>query len=185
MTEPIKSTNSATVSAPTTNAIKDSLKRQLSTRVVFPETAVVGICYSKLFGPRNAVTPEGHPITISSGMFNTTTTAPALAMALAAKKRFGIEVYLPHWELEFEEDVIHHHHQSGPLKIPYDKLYHFKYLAETQKWADRGLTDENVHNHFKNSHYITKNWQRSVVTPKEVPALSASVLPISTSKETK
>ncbi len=135
----------------------DSIRKQVRSGKTFPVGHTTGIAYAKVFGPRNATTPEGHPITISSGPFDNTLQSAVEAIALAARKRFGIEVHLPHWYLEMAEDVSIPAGHPYEGKVPYTRLYHFKYLPEQQtKWKDRGLADASVPNLFRSSWYLSK-----------------------------
>lgn len=130
-----------------------ALQKQFRSRKPFPEGHTIAIAYAKVFGPKNATTPEGHPITICSGAFDNTVETAAHAIARAAKKWHRIEIHEPHWELELAEDVVITNAHPLPQ---YTKVYHFRYLPERWKWEGRGLNDANVPNHFRDSSwYIT------------------------------
>jgi hypothetical protein len=104
-----------------------------------PKDHVIAIAFARVFGPRNATTPEGHPIVISSGPFDLTVETPQHAIARAARRWFGIEVHEPHWEIEMAEDVIiaADHPMAG--MVPWSKFFHLRYTPEATKWNERGL----------------------------------------------
>jgi hypothetical protein len=135
----------------------ERIQKQIRARKVFPSGHTVGIAYAKVFGPRNATTPEGHPITICSGPFDNTVETAVSAIARRAKVMFGYEVNLDDWQLEMEEDVSIPPAHGWAGKVAYSKFYHFRYLPETHKWLSRGLHDGNVVNHFHSSWYLSHN----------------------------
>jgi hypothetical protein len=144
-------------------AIRQNIKEARRQAAQFPKDHVIAIAFAKVFGPRNATTPEGHPITISSGPFDLTVETPQYAIARAARHWHGIEIHEPHWEVEMEEDVVIDPAHPYAGKVPWSKLFHLKYLPEqATKWRDRGLHDGNVPNHFRQSWYLSKNWKKAV-----------------------
>lgn len=137
-----------------------SLKQQLSTRPQFPAGHVVAIAYARVFGPKLKKTPEGHPIQISSGPFDNTVETAVHAIARAAQKWHGIVIKEDDWELVMEEDIIQ---PTNRPAIPYSRLYYFRYKPEQAMWTQRGLHDGNVANHFRDSHYVSRNWKHTPV----------------------
>lgn len=132
------------------------IQKQVRARKTFPTGHMVGIAYAQMFGPKNATTPEGHPITICSGMFDNTLVTAVSAIARRASTMFGYVPNLADWDLEMEEDVSVPKGHAYDGKIPYSKMYHFAHLPERNtKWKDRGLTTANVQNWFHASWYIT------------------------------
>ena len=144
-------------------AIRQHIK-EAQRQAEFPKDHLIAIAFAKVFGPRNATTPEGSPITISSGPFDLTVETPQHAIARAARHWMGIEIHEPHWEIEMEEDVVIDPAHPYANKVPYTKLFHLKYTPEAVKWEERGLHDGNVPNHFKSSWYLTKNWRNATPT---------------------
>jgi hypothetical protein len=106
-------------------------------------------------------TPEGHPI-LTSIIFDNTLETAVHAIARAAKKWHGIEIHEPAWRLDLAEDIIH---PANGSPIPYTKLYTFTYLPEQALWAHKGLDETSVVNHFKDSHYVTKQHLHKEVDP--------------------
>lgn len=162
------------------NPIRKQLAKQLSQRPNFPAGHTIGIAYARVFGPKMKMTPEGHPITISSGPFDNTVETAAHAIARAGRKWHSIEIHEPSWILELEEDIIH---PVGRPAIPYTKFYHFRYEPEAAMWKHKGLHDGNVTNHFKQSHYLTRNWQRRGSSIDQ--ALATSLIPAAPQGEIK
>lgn len=139
-------------------AAKRLLKQVGMKPPVVPAGHVVAVAYARVFGPKMKADPSGHPIQIGSGLFDLNVTTPQEAIAVSAKHWHGIEVATQNWEVIFEEDVIHPRDRPA---YPFSKLYVLRYLPEVAMWKHRGLTDDNVPNHFKNSHWLTKNWQKT------------------------
>jgi hypothetical protein len=129
-------------------AIRQEIEQARKQSAQFPKDHVIAIAFARVFGPRNATTPEGHPIVISSGPFDLTVETPQHAIARAARRWFGIEVHEPHWEIEMAEDVIiaADHPMAG--MVPWSKFFHLRFTPEATKWNERGLHDGNVPNHF-------------------------------------
>jgi hypothetical protein len=142
-------------------AIRQQIREAQRQAAKFPKDHVIAIAFAKVFGPRNATTPEGHPITISSGPFDLTVETPQHAIARAARHWHGISIHEPHWIVEMEEDVVIDPAHPYANKVPWSKFFHLRYTPEAQKWKDRGLHDGNVANEFKSSWYLTRNWQKS------------------------
>jgi hypothetical protein len=158
--------------------ITQTLAKQLATRTVFPQGHVIGICYTKIFGPKMKSTPEGHPIQISSGPFDNTVETALSAIKRAAQKWHGIVQSVDSdWVLDLEEDVIQPAH--GP-RIGYSKLYYFTYRVEQPLWQHKGLTPTSVINHFLTAHYITKKHLTRTAVDQSlattlVPALTTTI----------
>ena len=141
-------------------AIRQEVRAAMEHQQQFPEGHVIACAFAMVFGPRNATTPEGHPITIGSGPFDLNVETPQHAIARAARRWMGIEIHEPHWEVEMEEDVVIPDGHPMKSKVQWSKFFHFRYLPEREtKWKSRGLHDGNVTNHFKQSWYLTRNWQ--------------------------
>jgi hypothetical protein len=137
------------------NLLRKQVEEARRNPVVFPKGHTVAIAYAMVFGPRNAKTPAGHPITITSGLFDLAVETPQHAIARAAKHWMGIEIHEPHWEIEFEADVkIADDHPIKP-KVVYQKVFHLRYLHEAHKYSQHGLDYSSIHNHFRESWYLS------------------------------
>ena len=159
---PVTPPNAPTKSTVGAKKFIERIQQQVRSRKVFPAGHTIAVAYAQLFGPKNAATPAGHPITISTGPFDNSVQTAVEAIAQRARKRFGYEVYLPDWELEMAEDVSISAGNPYAGKVPYSKFYHFAYLPERKtKWKDRKLTTASVTNHFLTSWYLTKNHAKS------------------------
>jgi hypothetical protein len=120
-----------------------------------PSNHVAAIAYARVFGPKQARTPEGHPILISSGVFDNTIETAVSAIRRAAHRWHGIvQSADSDWLLIFEEKVIEHPRTQS---VPYSVVYVFRYLPEQQLWEQKGLSDSTVINHFESSWYLTKS----------------------------
>jgi hypothetical protein len=154
------------LSQDSTNPIKSVLQKQLGSRRKFPEAHVIGISYTRIFGPQHKQTPEGHPIQISSGVFDASTETPLSSIMRAAFKH-GIMPCAANWRLDMAEDVIQP--VNGPA-IPYDKVFYFTFLPEQELWKHKGIHGK-VKNHFLDSHYVGKSHLHTVVDPSVANSL--------------
>lgn len=98
---------------------------------------MIAISAARIYGPKQAATPEGHPILLITPSFNTASMSPVKAMAYAAEKRFGImvpsiggELTLGTiWELQGQYKVEIPEHRTS-LRPKHEALYLFDYLPE-------------------------------------------------------
>jgi hypothetical protein len=160
--------------------IQSTVQAQLRTQNKVPEGHVRGICYVRMFGPERKADPSGHPIQISSGVFDASIETPLSAVKRAANRWHGLaESADSDWELIMEEDVIQ---PKTGSQIGYDKVFVFRYLPEEPLRKHLGIHDKVV-NHFENCHYITAHHKHTAVNilsahelkaPKAQPSLPAS-----------
>ena len=123
--------------------------------MTIPTNHVAAIAYARVFGPKMRTTPEGHPITISTGVFDNSLQTATQAIKRAAQKWHGIvQSADSDWLLMFEETVIEH---PGTQHVPYSVVYVFCYLPEQAIWRQKGLDETNVPNHLESSWYLTKS----------------------------
>jgi hypothetical protein len=106
-----------------------------------------------VLGGAKARTPAGHPILIDSPVFDDTELNPVTAIALAARKRHGIEAYLPDWELisayTVKDDATVTQSSKGEAKgktarVPFDVARVYRYLPETSMRRQLGISEDEL-----------------------------------------
>jgi len=136
-------------------AIREAIRAAQSALKDVPAGHTVAVAFAHVFGPRNAQTPEGHPILIGGGPFDLNVETPQHAIARAARRWMGIEVYTPHWTVEYEADVSIDPAHPMHGRVGWKKLFHLRYEPEhATKWKQRGLTRDDVPLPWLDSWYL-------------------------------
>jgi len=143
------------------HAIRREIQAARSQPFTVPTGHVAAMAAARVFGPHDATTPEGHPILIFSGVFDSTVETPQDAIARAAQRWHGIVPHPAHWVVEMHESVSIPAQHPMHGRVPWSDFFHLAYIPERWKWQRRGLHNGNVPNPFKESWYLARNWQQA------------------------
>ena len=120
------------------------------------------VAYSRVLGPKMAMTPNNLPIMLAAPPFDDTVTPPWEAMSKVAQKHMGIYPHPSHWE------VVHTYkvkpaaleligRSKRPDQPAYERIYILEYLPERAMRKHKGIDETTVHKflHPGNSWYTT------------------------------
>jgi hypothetical protein len=127
------------------------------------------ICYSFIYGPKNATVPTGNgnrPAMFSSAPFFTDSMTPIEAMSAAAYHWHKIQPHPSHWR------IVHTHtlrtdaativNKSKLASKPsYSTVCVLEYLPERAMRAHRGVDDDELHGFLKSSWYVQQETESS------------------------
>ena len=122
------------------------------------------VCHARVLGPHKHRTPSGHPIMISTPIFDDEQMTPQEAMARRAHKHFGIVPHLPHWTIIATYDVIpdvavtvrEKGKPSRRTRAAFDVVYILEYMHERSMRAHLKITDDCLDPFVQNpSWYLT------------------------------
>jgi hypothetical protein len=108
------------------------------------------VCHARVLGPHKHRTPSGHPILISTPIFDDEQMTPQEAMARRAHQHFGIVPHLPHWTIIATYDVkpdtrvkvTENGKQPRVARAKYDAVYVLEYVHERAMRSHLKVSDD-------------------------------------------
>jgi hypothetical protein len=125
---------------------------------------VKAVCHARVMGPHKHRTPSGHPILISTPIFDDAEMTPVEAMARRAHRHFGIVPHLSHWTIIATYDVkpdtrvkvTEKGKQPRVARAQYDVVYVLEFTHERSMRAHLKISDDCLNPFVQNpSWYLT------------------------------
>lgn len=123
-------------------------------------TSTMAIAQARLYGSKRAETPQHEPILIITPAFDNSKVSAVDAMRAYAAKLLGIQSSAEHWHLAYHEQV------RIPNIAGFSRVYVFTFTPEAEFRKHRGVSEDKMHAHIRDSWYLSSNWKQGPPSPE-------------------